>query len=265
MARRPLVAGNWKMNMTASDATQLIQQLAYSYVKAYAAVDIVVCPPFTALRSAQVALRYDSKSKILIGAQDVYWEASGAFTGAISAAMLKDVACSYCIIGHSERRTLFHETDEDVARKAVALVEQGITPIICCGEDLETRESGRTIEHVTAQISAALDLLDTADVAQADELHIVLAYEPIWAIGTGRTPTPEQADEVCAALRHTFGELMGADAAEDVRILYGGSMNIGNVELFSGMPNIDGGLVGGASLDATDFMTLVKAFAENQA
>ncbi len=255
MTRRPLVAGNWKMNKTASEATQLLQQLSYSYEDTCESVDIVVCPPFTALRSAQVTLNFDSKSEIHIGAQDVYWQPSGAYTGAISADMLRDLSCSYCIIGHSERREYFNESDEDVAKKVLALTDAGIAPIICCGESLETRESGEAIAWVTAQIRAALTLL-SAKAASG----VVLAYEPIWAIGTGRTPLPEQADEVCAALRATFRELYGDSMADALRVLYGGSMNPGNVSSFAAMPHVDGGLVGGASLKAEDFMTLVKAF-----
>lgn len=255
MTRRPMVVGNWKMNKTNSEATKLIQQLSFSYENVYAAVDVVICPPYTALRSAQVVLRFDSKSNILIGAQDVFWESSGAYTGAISADMLKDLDCAYCIIGHSERREYFHETDEDVARKASALLGNKIAPIICCGESLAARENNETLPLVTAQIRAAL-----AHISASEAESVVLAYEPIWAIGTGRTPTPEQADEVCAALRDTFRELYGPAAADALRVLYGGSMNPGNVDAFKEMPNIDGGLVGGASLVAEDFLTLAKAF-----
>lgn len=255
MTRKPMIAGNWKMNMTATEATKLVQQLAYQYEDNYGEIDVVICPPFTALRSAQVILDYETKSKICIGAQDVYWEPKGAFTGAISAEMLKNLSCVYCIIGHSERREYFCESDEQVARKAVALTEAGIAPILCCGETLETREAGEAISFVTDQIRAALDGLPASQAG-----GIVLAYEPIWAIGTGRTPSPEQADEVCAALRDTFCDLYGSAAAEQLRILYGGSMNPGNVEAFCAMPNIDGGLVGGASLKADDFLALVKAF-----
>lgn len=255
MARRPMIVGNWKMNKTPSEATVLIQQLSYSYESDYSSVDVVICPPFTALRNAQVALSFDTKSKILIGAQDVYPQPSGAYTGAISADMLKDVSCSFCIIGHSERREYFGETDEDVARKAEALTQADIVPIMCCGESLEAREEGRTLEVVTTQIRAAL-----ANLASVRADKIVLAYEPIWAIGTGRTPLPEQADEVCAALRDTIREGYGTEAADAVRVLYGGSMNPGNVDAFASQPNIDGGLIGGASLKAEDFMALVKAF-----
>jgi len=250
-----MIAGNWKMNKTAMEATTLLQQLFYSYDNKFDSVDVVVCPPFTALRSAQVVLEFDNKAKILIGAQDVYWEPKGAFTGAISTEMLKDVSCSYCIIGHSERREYFLETNEDIARKTRALVDAGIAPILCCGESLEVHDEGTTIDFVTNQIRAALEGISLAEVGP-----VVLAYEPIWAIGTGRTPLPEDADEVCAALRDTFADLYGIEAAESLRILYGGSMNPGNVDAFCAMPNIDGGLIGGAALKVEDFMALVKAF-----
>jgi len=243
------------MNKTAMEATKLLQQLCYSYDHKYDSVDVVVCPPFTALRSAQVVLEFDNKAQILIGAQDVHWEPKGAFTGAISTEMLKDVSCSYCIIGHSERREYFHETDEDIARKARALIDAGIAPIICCGESLEVRDEGKAIAFVTNQIRAALAGLSLDEIGP-----VVLAYEPIWAIGTGRTPLPEDADEVCGALRDTFAELYGIEAAEALRVLYGGSMNPGNVDVLSSMPNIDGGLIGGAALKEEDFMALVKAF-----
>jgi len=243
------------MNKTATEATKLIQQLSYQCEDKYDGVDVVICPPFTALRSAQVVLDFDTKSKINIGAQDVYWEPQGAFTGAISAEMLKDVSCSYCIIGHSERREYFLETDGDIARKALALIEAGIAPILCCGESLEIHDEGKTIEFVTGQITAGLSKLSAQQAAS-----VVIAYEPIWAIGTGRTPLPEEADEVCGALRNTYQELYGPAAAEAVRILYGGSMNPGNVDALCAMPNIDGGLIGGAALKVDDFMALVKAF-----
>ncbi|MCL2807858.1 MAG: triose-phosphate isomerase [Coriobacteriia bacterium] len=253
--RKPLVAGNWKMHKTASEATRLFQQLSNSYDQSLAGVDMVVCPPFTSLRSAQVTLEFDSNTEIKIGAQDVHWEPQGAFTGAISAAMLKDVSCTYCIVGHSERRGYFGETDEMVALKAAALAQVGIVPIVCCGESLETREEGGALSFVTAQIRAALE-----NISAEDAKAIVIAYEPIWAIGTGRTALPEQAEEVCNALRETLQELYGKEVADAIRILYGGSLNPGNVESFVAMPNIDGGLVGGASLVAEDFIVLLKAF-----
>lgn len=254
MSRRPMMVGNWKMNKSASEATQLVQQLVNGYDRSFKAVDVVVCPPFTALRSVQVSLEFDNKSSIALGAQDVYWEPAGAYTGAISAGMLKDLNCSYCLVGHSERREYFLESDEQIALKVKALVEADITPIICCGESLEQHQQGSTNQFVVAQIEAALSHLQAADGND-----IVLAYEPIWAIGSGHTPLPEEADAVCLVLRDTCSRLYGSQAAETIRILYGGSMNLGNVESFCTLPNIDGGLVGGASLKADDFLTLVKA------
>jgi triosephosphate isomerase len=254
MTRKPMIAGNWKMNKDIVEATKLTQQISYSYLDDYDGVDIVLCPPFTDLRSVQVTLGFD-KSEIKIGAQDVYWQPNGAYTGAISTEMLKSLDCRYCIIGHSERRQYFAESDEMVNLKAKALLGAGISPIICCGESLEVREADKTLEHVVAQVRAAL-----ASVSPAEAEAVVVAYEPIWAIGSGRTPTPEQANQVCAAIRETLSELYGVGFAEAARILYGGSLNPGNVDLFKVMPDIDGGLIGGAALVATDFMQLVKAF-----
>lgn len=259
MKRRPLVAGNWKMNKTTAEATELTQELLYEYERSFADVDVVLCPPFTDLRSVRVVLSFE-KEKMQLGAQDVHWEDAGAFTGAISPLMLKELRCSYCIIGHSERREFFGETDETVNRKAQALIKNDIRPIICCGETLEIREAGKTEEYVTAQVRAALVDIDTAMAAD-----IVIAYEPIWAIGTGLTPTPEQADDVCYAIRATLADLYGRDFAEATRILYGGSMKPGNVKHFAPLQNIDGGLIGGAALVATDFANLVRAFAKGSA
>ena len=253
--RRPIVAGNWKMNNTTAEAALLTQQILYEYQKLHKGVDVVLCPPFTDLRSVRVVLGF-GKTDILLGAQDVYWENAGAFTGAISPLMLKELGCTYCIIGHSERREFFHETDETVNRKAQALFAQGIVPIICCGESLKTREAGKTEQFVTAQVRTAL-----AGITAVDAAPVVISYEPIWAIGTGHTPTPEQADEICYAIRATLAELYGNVFSEQTRILYGGSMKPSNVKHFAPMPNIDGGLVGGAALNASDFMDLVKAFA----
>jgi len=254
MARRQLIAGNWKMNMTTAEATELVQQLSFEYLSSFKTVDVLICPPFTSLRSARVVLGFD-KSPIALGAQDVYWEDKGAFTGAISPLMLKEVGCTYCIVGHSERREFFHETDETVNAKVRALIRHGISPIICCGESLAVREAGATEAVVTSQVRAALD-----GVSAMNAPRIVIAYEPIWAIGTGRTPTPEMAEETCFAIRTTLIELFSNATAESMRILYGGSMKPSNVRQFAPMPNIDGGLIGGAALVATDFIDLVKAF-----
>ena len=254
MSRKPIIAGNWKMNETASEATRLAQQLSYNYDPRYDSLDVVICPPYTALRSVQVTLGFDD-SPLILGAQDVYWQPAGAYTGAISVAMLKDLGCRYCIVGHSERRKYFGETDADVRRKAAALTAAKLTPILCVGESLAVREQGQAVAFVTGQLRAAL-----ADLNAAEARRMVVAYEPIWAIGTGQTATPAQADEACLALRTQLAELYGSGFADATRILYGGSLNPGNAEHFRDMPNIDGGLVGGASLIATDFMQIVRAF-----
>jgi triosephosphate isomerase len=222
----------------------------------YDGVDTVLCPPFISLKSVATVLDYD-KSDIMLGAQDVYWQENGAYTGAISVGMLKDVRCKYCIVGHSERRDYFGESDLDVSRKAQALLAGEITPIICVGEGLEKREEGAdvAVAYVCAQVSAALELIAPGDVER-----IVVAYEPIWAIGTGRTATPESAQEMCAAIRACIADIAGAEAAHKVRVLYGGSMKPENAAMFAPLPDIDGGLIGGAALDAKGFIEIVKAF-----
>lgn len=254
MARKPMMAGNWKMNNTVAEAVVLTQELSNRYREAWADhADVVICPPFVDLKPAKTVLEFD-KTKISVGAQDVYWEPKGAYTGEVSIPMIKEIGCTHCIVGHSERRELFGETNEDVNRKAKALLAAGMTPIVCVGESLAVRDEGTTDEYVTAQVRAAFAGAEAADVAKS-----VVAYEPIWAIGTGRTATPEQAQAVCAAIRATIAELFGAEAAERVRVLYGGSMNPGNVEGLMAQPDIDGGLIGGASLKAADFAQLVQA------
>lgn len=254
MARKPMMAGNWKMNNTIAEAVVLTQEISNRYEKEWPEhVDVVVCPPYVDLKPAKTVLDFD-RTKIAVGAQNVYWEPSGAFTGEISVPMLKEIGCAYCIVGHSERRELFGETNEDVNRKAKALVADGIAPIVCVGESLAVRDAGTTDEYVCAQVRAAFAGMDAADAEGA-----VVAYEPIWAIGTGRTATPEQAEAVCAAIRQTLVELFGEEAAEAMRVLYGGSMNPGNVEALVAQPNIDGGLVGGASLKAESFVQMIEA------
>ena len=237
MARTPMMAGNWKMNNTIAEAVVLTQEISNQYEKKEwdEAVEIVLCTPFTDLKPAKTVLDFD-KVKIKVAAQNVYWEPSGAFTGEISVPMIKEIGCAYSIVGHSERRELFGETDEMVNKKVKALVAEGMGAIVCCGESLAVRDEGTTLEYVTAQVRAALAGLDAAEIAQC-----VIAYEPIWAIGTGRTATPEQADEVCAAIRETVAEAADAETAEGMRILYGGSMNPGNVDGLMAMENIDGG------------------------
>ena len=254
MSRKPLMAGNWKMNNTVGEAVVLTQEISNNFERDWPdRVDTVVCPPFVDLKPAKTVLEFD-KTKVAVGAQNVHWEPSGAYTGEISVAMLKEIGCEYCIVGHSERRTMFGETNENVNHKVRALIDRGIAPIICVGESLAVRDDGTAEEFVCAQVRAAL-----AGIEADEAKDVVIAYEPIWAIGTGRTATPEQAQAVCAAIRATLAELFGAELADSLRILYGGSMNVGNVESLLAQPDIDGGLVGGASLKAGSFIDLVKA------
>ena len=252
--RRPLVSGNWKMHLTHFDAIRLVQQLSYALTKDdYAAVDVAVHPPFTALRSVQTVLDADD-IPIGLGAQHCHWETSGAFTGEVSPAMLAKLDVRYVIVGHSERRALFGQTDEDVARTARAVKAAGMVPLVCVGETLEEREAGRTEERVTSQARAALEGMSAEEVGA-----LVLAYEPVWAIGTGRNATAEDASSVCGVLRGLVGELAGADAAASVRIQYGGSVKPSNAAELLGAPDVDGALVGGASLEADDFARIVRA------
>ena len=252
--RRSLVSGNWKMHLTHFDAIRLVQQLSYALTKDdYAAVDVAVHPPFTALRSVQTVLDADD-IPIGLGAQHCHWESSGAFTGEVSPAMLAKLDVRYVIVGHSERRALFGQTDEDVARTARAVQAAGMVPLVCVGETLEEREAGRTEERVTSQARAALEGMSAEEVGA-----LVLAYEPVWAIGTGRNATAEDASSVCGVLRGLVGELAGADAAASVRIQYGGSVKPSNAAELLGAPDVDGALVGGASLEADDFGRIVRA------
>lgn len=256
MARRPLIAGNWKMNNTISEAVVLAQEISNEFERDWLdTVDVAVCPPYIDLKPVLTVFDFDHL-KVAVGAQNVYWEPSGAYTGEISVGMLREIGCRYCIVGHSERRELFGETNEDVNRKVAALVRERVNPvhpIVCVGESLAVRDEGTYLAYVTAQVRAAFAGLDANDAADA-----VVAYEPIWAIGTGRTATPEQAQEVCAAIRGQLAELFGAECAEGMRVLYGGSMNEGNASLLLAQPDIDGGLIGGASLKAKSFTAIVK-------
>ncbi|MDR0347018.1 MAG: triose-phosphate isomerase, partial [Coriobacteriales bacterium] len=219
MTRKPLVAGNWKMNQTTVEAALLSQDIINRYERTFNKVDVVLCPPFVDLKTVRTVLQFD-RVPIMLGAQDVYWEKNGAYTGAISPVMLKELDCKYCIVGHSERREYFAETDFMVSRKAHALLAHGITPIICVGEGSEKREEGAAaaLEFVTAQVTEALQLVEPFDIAR-----VVIAYEPIWAIGTGRTATPEAAQEMCAAIRARLAEMTDDGVAERIRVLYGGS------------------------------------------
>ena len=252
-SRRPLISGNWKMNINHFETIQVVQKLAYRLKPAHtAAVDVSVHPPFTSLRSAQTVIDADDLP-IALGAQNCHWEQAGAFTGEVSAVMLSKLNVRYVIVGHSERRTLMGEDDEMVARKARAVFAASMTPIICVGESLDQREAGTTDEVVTGQVRSSLDGLSPAQAAAA-----VVAYEPIWAIGTGRNATPEDAQEVCARIRAVVGEKWGPDAAAAVRIQYGGSVKPDNAASLLGQPDVDGALVGGASLDAKSFAAIVK-------
>ncbi len=255
MARTPMIAGNWKMHKTAGEAAILVQNLDERVEPYWSTVDIVVCPPFTALKSVSTVIELD-RLEIKLAAQNVHWESEGAFTGEVSPRMLADLRCDFCIVGHSERREMFGETDETVNKKVHALLAAGITPIICVGESHETRDAGETERFVREQVRAALAGVD-GDAAAG----LVIAYEPIWAIGTGHTPTPEGANDVCRTIRATVGALFGQPAAMSVRILYGGSAKPENIGLFMPEPDIDGALVGGASLDAASFADMVRTAA----
>ena len=256
--RTPLVAGNWKMNKSSVEAAILSQDICNQFYgkREFKNVEVVLCPPFVAIKTVMTVLNFE-KSRIKLGAQDVYWEDNGAFTGAISSRMLRSEGVNYCIVGHSERREFFSETDLMVSMKAKALLEQQLTPIICVGEGLKKREEGEkaAVDFVLAQLRDSLQL-----IAPKELKRIVVAYEPIWAIGTGRTATPESAQEMCLGIRTQLAEIAGAMVAEDIRILYGGSMKPENVKLFVPMPDVDGGLIGGAALDAQSFSDIVKAY-----
>lgn len=254
MARKPMMAGNWKMNNAIGEAVVLTQEISNNWRKDWEdKVDVVICPPFVDLKPVKTVLEFD-KTKIFVGAQNVYWEEAGAFTGEVSVPMIRECGCGYCIVGHSERRGLFGETNEDVNKKVRALLSGRLKPIVCVGESLAVRDEGTTNEYVRAQVKAAFAGVDADDAAKC-----VVAYEPIWAIGTGRTATPEQAEEACAAIRAQLAVLFGEETAQVMRILYGGSMNPGNVDALVAEPDIDGGLIGGASLKCNSFIQLVKA------
>lgn len=252
--RTTLIAGNWKMNNDREAAKALAAELVEALPEVPAGVEVLVCPPTIDL--CCVAHKLEG-SAIALGAQNCYWEASGAYTGETSVPMLKSAGCTYCIIGHSERRDYFHESDEDQNKKAKALVAGGIVPVFCCGEPLEVREAGTYVEHVVAQVKAGLAGLE---LASADQL--VVAYEPIWAIGTGMTATADDAQEVCHAVREALVELFGAEMADGIRVLYGGSAKPGNIAELVAKPDVDGALVGGASLKAADFSEMVVKAAE---
>lgn len=251
--RRPLISGNWKMHLNHFEAIQTIQKLAYLLTKDdFAMVDVSVHPPFTDIRSVQTLIDAD-ELRILLGAQNCHHEEKGAFTGEVSPVFLNKLGVQLVIVGHSERRKLFGESDEDVSNKVAAVLRQGMTPILCVGETLEERESGRTSSKVLGQVKSGLGGIKAEQVA-----GLVVAYEPIWAIGTGRTATAGDAQAVIGAIRASIGESHGARAAEGVRLLYGGSVKAANIAELMFQPDIDGALVGGASLDPAEFARIVQ-------
>ncbi|WFB36600.1 triose-phosphate isomerase [Kiritimatiellota bacterium B12222] len=251
--RKKIIAGNWKMNKTVSEAENLAGAIKRD-LDSEAKVDVVLCPPFTAISAVSQAV---SGTQIAVGAQNMHYEASGAYTGEISAEMLREQYCRYVILGHSERRQYFGETDESVNKKTVAALAAGLKPIVCVGETLEEREADKIEDVIRTQINGGL-----AGLSEADFKNIVIAYEPVWAIGTGKTASPEQAQEVHAFIRSLLVELSSQATADTVRIQYGGSMKPGNAAELLSKPDIDGGLIGGAALDATSFIGIVKAAIE---
>jgi len=248
--RKPIIAGNWKMHKTVSEAVAFVRELKVA-VGGIEEIEVVVCPPFTALVPVVETLR---GTGISVGAQDMYWEDKGAFTGEVSPVMLRDAGCKYVIIGHSERRQFFGETDNYVNRKVKAALEHGLIPIMCVGERIEERESGITEEVVRVQTEAGLAGLTADQVA-----GMVIAYEPVWAIGTGKTASDADAQQVIGFIRGLVSQLFGAGAAAQVRIQYGGSVKPQNTAGLMAQPDIDGALVGGASLDVESFAGIVKA------
>ncbi|MEX5718097.1 triose-phosphate isomerase [Geodermatophilus maliterrae] len=255
--RRPLIAGNWKMHMTHLEAIGLVQKLVFSLTeKQLDDAEVVVLPPFTALRSVQTLVTGDQLA-VGYGAQDLSAHDSGAYTGEVSGAMLSALACGFVVVGHSERRALHGEDDAEVAAKVQAALRHGLTPILCVGEGLDVRRAGGHVAHCTAQLDAALEGVPAEQVER-----IVLAYEPVWAIGTGEVATPEDAQEVCGALRSRLAQRFSPATAAVVRILYGGSVKSASTAGILAGPDVDGALVGGASLDADEFAQICRIAAE---
>ena len=251
--RKLMIAGNWKMNKTYTEGVVLAQGLADALKDVEVKVDVVVCPPTVDLKGVSEVIDQTS-APFALGAQNVYFEESGAFTGETAPSMLEAVNATYCIIGHSERRGYFGETDEDINKKAKALMAHNIVPISCCGEPLEVREAGKHVEFVVDQIKK-----DTEGLEITDPSKYVIAYEPIWAIGTGKTATADDAQEVCGAIRETLVQIFGQETADGIRVLYGGSAKPSNIAELVAKPDVDGALVGGASLKADSFAAMVKA------
>lgn len=252
--RQVIIAGNWKMYKTAGEARRLVEDL--KPLVGATQVEIVVCPPFTALAAAVNAA---SGSNISVGAQDLFWEDEGPYTGEVSGPMLKDLGCRFCIIGHSERRQYFGETDASVRKKVQAAFRSDLIPIVCVGETLAEREDGKTLEVCRRQVEEGLGGLTPEEIAR-----VVVAYEPVWAIGTGKTATPQDAQEVIGFIRELLGKMYGKDPAQRCRIQYGGSVKPENIAPFMEQPDIDGALVGGASLDPVSFAAIVNTAAETK-
>ena len=253
MSRKPLISGNWKMNLNHFEAIQVTQKLAYLVGKDdLEHADVSIHPPFTDIRSVQTVIDSD-KLGYALGAQHCHWDDKGAFTGEVSPVFLSKLGVQYVICGHSERRELFGETDEMVAKKVAAIQQHGMTPIMCVGETLAEREAGETEAKVLGQVRAGLTGRTSEQVGR-----MVIAYEPIWAIGTGRTATADDAQQMCASIRSCVAELAGADAAETLRVQYGGSVKAGTIAELIAQPDVDGALVGGASLDADEFARICK-------
>ena len=253
MSRTPLISGNWKMHLNHFDAIQAVQKLHYLVPKeTFDDVDVSVHPPFTDIRSVQTVIQSD-EMPIVLGAQNCHDQEKGAFTGEVSPAFLAKLDVRLVIVGHSERREIFGETDDFVNAKVKSVLQHGMTPIMCCGETLEEREAGSTTDKVLGQIDAGLAGLSAEQVA-----GLVIAYEPIWAIGTGKTATSDDAQQVCGSIRARIRETFGDDTADSVRLQYGGSVKPGNATELMGQPDIDGALVGGASLDPDDFARIAQ-------
>ncbi len=251
--RKRMIAGNWKMNETYTEGVALAEGLAKELADGTGDVDVVVCPPAVDMKGVAEVIDQQN-APFALGGQNVYWEEKGAYTGETAPNMLTNIGATYCIIGHSERRGYFGETDEDINKKAKALMAHDIVPISCCGEPLEVREAGKHVEFVVDQIKK-----DTEGLQITDPSKYVVAYEPIWAIGTGKTATADDAQEVCGAIRKTLAEIFGQETADGIRVLYGGSAKPNNVAGFLEKEDVDGALVGGASLKADSFAAMVKA------
>lgn len=253
MSRKPLMAGNWKMHLNHLEAIALVQKVAFLLKDDdYDAVDVAVIPPFTDIRSVQTLVEGD-KLKIQYGAQDVSQHAAGAYTGEIAGHMLSKLGCKYAVVGHSERREYHDETDAIVNAKAKAALDNGLIPIVCVGEKLDVRQAGNHIAHVTEQLVGSL-----AGLSEEQLLNVVIAYEPVWAIGTGEVASPEDAQEVCQVIREWVAEHYSQAVADQVRVLYGGSVKSSNIAGIMVKPDVDGALIGGASLDADEYATIVR-------